>query len=94
MGVGLDLTEEDLKYGTGTAMGHREAMLANQRTERNQEAAKALDDNKVAKWVGFTESGPNWASDPSRVPTEEPETYKKHAASKLAAKKSAVIHGY
>ena len=94
MGVGLDLTEDDLKFGAGTELGHRGAMLENQRIERDQEAAKGPDGNRVAKWVGFTDSGLTEANDPSRVPTEESEAYRKHAASKQGAKNIKLKQGY
>jgi len=39
MGIGIDLTENDLKYGEGTETAHKETILALQRKERDKDAA-------------------------------------------------------
>ena len=70
--MGMDLTDEDLKYTEGSEMAHRDTMLALQRKERDKLALP-----NVAKWIGFNDLGSAEAHDPSCVLTDEPAYYLK-----------------
>lgn len=78
MGVGADLTDEDLRYERDSDINHRDTILALQRKERDQQGAKAVQGQGVAKWIGFNETGGPEARDPSGIHTDEPEYYMRH----------------
>ena len=52
-----------------------------QREERDKEGGGK--NNRVSKWVGFNDADCN---DPSRVPIDESDSYKKHVEAKQSAK--------
>lgn len=78
MGAGADLTDEDLRYERDSDINHRDTILALQRKERDQQGAKAVQGQGVAKWIGFNEIGGPEARDPSGIQTDEPECYMRH----------------